>query len=144
MMQEAEVVMMQEAEVVKISGVDILIARGPDLEKVILAIIAVAGVARPAIKISDAGQDDFSYLDHSRWAVLYRYLAGDFEFKVDLGARDPFNPVTIARQLAQWLGSPVAIPDETTLAATAFIVFHPGGWTSDVALKDVEPDGLAF
>jgi hypothetical protein len=126
------------------SGIDLLIAGRPALGVIIDALATVAGLTPDAIKLPHDGEDKgHALFDHSAWAVVHAYEAGDFGYKIDLDGIEPRDYVTVARHLAQTLNLPVAWPDETTLAATAFIMGHPDGREYPVALDDCAPDGFA-
>jgi hypothetical protein len=125
------------------SGIDLLIEGTPALSCIVGALVTVAGLNPDAIKLPDDGEDKhLTLFDHSAWAVVHAYEAGDFGHKIDLDGIQPRDYVTIARQLAQALNAAIAWPDETTLAATAFIMCHPDGGEHPVTLDDCAPDGF--
>jgi hypothetical protein len=125
------------------SGIDLLIKGRPALGCFISALEAVAGIKPDAVKLPQDHEDKrLELFDHTAWAVVHAFEAGDFGYKIDLDGIEPQDYVTIARQLAQALNVAIAWPDETTLAATAFKICHPDGREHPVTLDDCAPDGF--
>jgi hypothetical protein len=120
------------------SGIDLLIAGRPALSCIVGALVTVAGLTPDAIKLPTDGEDKhLTLFDHPAWAVVHAYEAGNFGYKLDLDGTEPRDYVSIARKLAQALNVAIAWPDETTLAATAFIMCHrDGGGEYPVAIDD--------
>ena len=90
------------------------------------------------------GKKVLALLNHESWASVHAYSAGDFGFKLALDGRAPRDCLTIASQFARQLNVLVALPDERTLAVTAFIACGPDGIEFDIACDDAEPDGLTW
>lgn len=122
-----------------------LIIHGPDLDRLVDAVMQVSGLSREAIKSPhDDDERSLAILDFPHWAVIHAYTAGDFGFKVDLDGKSRRDYVAIGRALAARLGVAVAWPDERTLAPTASVLCLPSGEERDCTIDDLpdDADGL--
>jgi hypothetical protein len=123
------------------SGIDLLIMGRPELGSIVVALKDIAGIAPDAIKLPHDGEDKrLALFDHPAWGVVHAFEAGDFGYKIDLDGIEPQDYTAIARQLAKALDVAIVWPDETTLAANAFIIFHPSGLEHPLSLDDWPPD----
>jgi hypothetical protein len=126
------------------SGIDLLIAGRPTLGAIVSALVAVAGLTPDAIKLPPESEAKrLALFDHPAWAVVHACEAGDFGYKIDLDGIAPRDYTALARRLAHALNVAVVWPDETTLAAMAFIIVQPDGTEHPLTLDDCEPDGFS-
>jgi hypothetical protein len=128
-----------------LTGIDLMISRGPALDAIVRAVETIGNIERAALKLpGEPNEKVLPFLEHSAWAAIDAYAAGDFGFKVALYARTPRDYHAIALSFAKQLNVLVAWPDERTLAMTAFSACEPDGPEFDVACDDCEPDGFTL
>ena len=119
------------------SGIDLLVEGRPELGALVCALETVAGIAANAVKLPHDGEDKrLALFNHPVWAVVHAYEAGGFGYKVDLEGIEPRDYTAIARQLAKALDVAIVWPDETTLSANAFVIFHPDGIEQPLTMDD--------